>query len=120
MKQKKLNPVSSPERPLGRPMLWLRPQATGTQVAPRHCGPFPGVSDGIEQHRATRDKPWLARRVLDPQNLKRVEYGRSTSTGRRPEDNGHGMSAGIAKKSGNADGVKALTAFENKGETFAI
>lgn len=40
--------------------------------------------------------------------------------GRRPKDNGRGMSAGIAKKPGNAGGVKALTTFETKGETFAI
>lgn len=41
-------------------------------------------------------------------------------TGSRPKDELAGMSAGIAKKPGNAGGVKALTTFESKSETFAI
>lgn len=43
---------------------------------------------------------------------KRAEYGKATLSGSQKEGNWLGMKAGIAKKSGNADGVKAFTAID--------
>lgn len=76
---------------------------------------FPGVTDGIEQHIETEDEPggsegsWYG-------IVSRIEYARATQKGSEAENQDSGMEAGIAKKLGNADGVKASTTL-NCGRT---
>jgi hypothetical protein len=84
-------------------------QATETGAIETSTSLHPGVADGIEQHgdveatRQARRSSWLG-------SGRRAEYGKATLSGSLTEGNWLGMRAGIAKKSGNADGVKALTA----------
>lgn len=59
-----------------------------------------------EQSRHTRGS-WRVR-------LRAAKYGKATLSGSLSKDRGDGMEAGIAMKSGNADGVKASTAI-NRG-----
>lgn len=74
----------------------------------------PGVADGIEQHgdvdlarRASRSS-WFG-------SPERTEYGRETLSGNLTKGSWLGMRAGIARKSGNAGGVKALTVIGREG-----
>ena len=66
---------------------------------------------GRGRHRATHDgtdRTRLADEFLG-RNPNTPEYGWTTVEGSQPKDSRPGMRAGIAMKSGNADGVKALT-----------
>ena len=74
---------------------------------------LPGVSDGIEQHKGTEDEPGGS----EGSWLEPSEQGSSMSRDRKgsgSKDQDRGMETGIAKKSGNADGVKVSTAM-NRG-----
>jgi hypothetical protein len=46
--------------------------------------------------------------------------GINREAGEDTKDDWHGMRTGLALKPGNAGGVKVLTTFENRRETFAI
>jgi hypothetical protein len=112
VKRKTLNPVVSPEIPVGWPRPWQGMQATETGAIQTRAWLHPGVADGIEQHgdvEATRQ----ASEALGSEP-ERTEYGKATLSGSLREGNWLGMRAGIAKKSGNADGVKAFTAIDRE------
>ena len=70
--------------------------------------PFSGVADGIEQHIETEDEPGGSEGSSTA--ISRWEYATATQKGSEAKDHDFGMEAGLATKSGNADGVKASTA----------
>jgi hypothetical protein len=109
VKRRTLNPVVEPRNKLvGWPKTWIGTQATGPGSVRTRDWLRPGVVDGIEQHIVARELTRRVGGVLGSQS-ERVEYVRSTSRRRLTKDHRSGMAAGIAKKSGNADGVKAAT-----------
>jgi hypothetical protein len=85
-------------------------QATGTGAIPTRACPRPGVADGIEQHGDEELARQAGRFLVGMQTLSKSE-NLEWETDREPRT---GMRAGIAKKSGNADGVKALTAIDRE------
>ena len=85
-------------------------QATETGAIETSTWLHPGVADGIEPTRRCRGNQAGQKKLL-ARKWKRA-VGKATLSGSLTEGNWLGMRAGIAKKSGNADGVKALTAID--------
>jgi hypothetical protein len=69
VKRKTLNPVVSPEIPVGWPRPWQGMQATETGSIETRGWLHPGVADGIEQHRdveatrQARESSWFGERT---------------------------------------------------------
>jgi hypothetical protein len=68
---------------------------------------LPGVADGIEQNTRQRTNQADLRVLGAVSN--RNKYAKATQKGSEAKDQDPGIEAGIAKKLGNADGVKAST-----------
>ena len=81
--------------------------------------PSPGSPTASSNTERQETNQGLPERSWKP-NLKATEYERSTENRKTNKGRWHGMRAGIAKKPGNAGGVKVLTTFETRRETFAI
>lgn len=79
-----------------------------SRIAKTRDGSLPGVADSIEQQSVTEHEPGaLADSCFS--DLTEGEYAEATETRARQRIDGAGMEAGIAVKSGNADGAKAST-----------
>src|SRR5262249_28923777 len=112
----KLNPVGSPAKTrLGRPKLSQLKQATGVIALKASGQSHPGVTDGIEQDIETEDEPGGSEGSCQG-NRNQGKYAEATGKGSQAKGHDLGMEAGLAMKSGNADGVKASTDIEPRNK----
>jgi len=110
VKRKTLNPVVSPEIPVGWPRPWQGMTGNRDRFDKDESLTPPR---GRRRHRATqRCRSNQAGQRSSWFGEERAEYGKATLSGSLKEGNWLGMRAGIAKKSGNADGAKAFTAID--------
>ena len=110
MKRETLNLVVSPDimANLGGPNLLKKTQATRAMTLMTSDGL---LLRGHRQHRATHGEGERTRRAIHDLGieLNDVEYASATVKRSLAKVGWSGMEAGIAMKSGNADGVKAST-----------